>query len=86
MISNHKVKKDKQDNVKKKKLKRSQNDRQRNGKKTKDWETGTTLKPAMNPGIPEGKTIPVPLEEPVVVLSNDTNIARHGQRVEHQYT
>ena len=49
MIRNHKAKKDKQDHVKKKKLKRSQNDRQRNGKKTKDWETGTTLKTCDEP-------------------------------------
>jgi len=42
-------------------------------------------KPGVNPGTPEGLTIPAPHVTSVVLLLNDTNIIWYGNRVGHQY-
>jgi len=50
--------------------------------KNKTLHTNLTKTRRVNTGAPEGLIVPAPLATAVVLLLNDTNIIRHGNRVE----
>ena len=60
--------------TKRKKDKRTNNDKQNTTQKTKGRETQNPLKTVVNSCVPEGLVVPAPLVKPVVLLLNDTNI------------
>ena len=63
------------------KQKRTNNDLQNTTQKTKDRATQTPLNTGVKSGTPDIVLVPAPHATPVVLLLNDTNIFRYGNRV-----